>query len=250
MNNITDYLVEKSNGLLKVIPEISNPASGYHCFDETVLMPGTSIGGSVEVEVAEFLYSLVHLMKPMRILETGTHVGISSAYMGQACKEITENYNSTVHLVITLEYLMPWRIRAVELHRILGVDNYIASFWEDSRKYVPSGSVEYDILFLDSEPQYRWEEFDRFYPYVRPGGIILIHDLHRGMSYNPNAPEEIQAQPTYPFWPFGEFRDSLVRLQGEISYINFGTPRGLTMIYKNHPNDNIHNFFNHKDLRI
>lgn len=246
MHNITDYLVEKSSGLLKVIPEISNPASGYHCFDETVLMPGTSIGGSVEIEVAEFLYSLVRLMKPTRILETGTHAGISSAYMGQALKDNAID----VYPVVTIEYLEPWINVARKLHSLLDVYDWIYVYHGDSRKYVPNPDVEYDMLFLDSEPQYRWEEFDRFYPYVRPGGIILIHDLHRGMSYNPNAPEEIQAQPTYPFWPFGEFRDSLVRLQGEISYINFGTPRGLTMIYKNHPNDNIHNFFNHKDLRI
>ena len=43
--------------------------------------------GGVEVEVAELLYSLVRSIKPNRIVETGTHLGISSLYMALAARE-------------------------------------------------------------------------------------------------------------------------------------------------------------------
>lgn len=40
--------------------------------------------GGVEIEVGEFLAALVRMVKPNYILETGTHYGLSSSFMGLA----------------------------------------------------------------------------------------------------------------------------------------------------------------------
>ena len=40
----------------------------------------------VECEVGEFLYSFMRLIKPNFVLETGTHQGVSSSYIGFALK--------------------------------------------------------------------------------------------------------------------------------------------------------------------
>ena len=48
---------------LKIEPEVSDPTKRWHCFDS----------GSAEIEVLEFLYALVRLMKPENIFETGSN---------------------------------------------------------------------------------------------------------------------------------------------------------------------------------
>ena len=68
---ITDYILARTNKI-KTENEITN--AEFEMFNT----------GGVEVEVAELLYSLVSVWKPNFILETGTHLGISSAYMGLA----------------------------------------------------------------------------------------------------------------------------------------------------------------------
>lgn len=52
--------------------------------------------GGVEQEVGEFLYGLVRILKPNHVLETGTHKGIASSYMGSALKENTKGKLTTV----------------------------------------------------------------------------------------------------------------------------------------------------------
>ena len=43
--------------------------------------------GGIECETGEFLYALIRLLKPTRVLETGTHYGVGASYMGMALKE-------------------------------------------------------------------------------------------------------------------------------------------------------------------
>ena len=43
--------------------------------------------GGVENEVGEFLYSLIRMIKPDNVLETGTHLGVGASYMGFALKD-------------------------------------------------------------------------------------------------------------------------------------------------------------------
>jgi len=202
MDTLTKQISEKIKE--PVIPEYMND-QGWSMFNS----------GGVEAEVGEFLYGLVRAMKPLRILETGTHQGIASSYMALALKD-----NWKGHLE-TIEFEPIHLNKAKEKWTKLGVQDIITEYLISSLEFNPSG--EYDILFLDTEPQQRFTEFNKFYPYVKPGGFIIIHDLN----------EQLGARQS-PWEDFVEkFGDKI--LDNEIQIINIPSPRGLTIIQKFSP---------------
>jgi predicted O-methyltransferase YrrM len=207
--DITNFIEQK--GQLTLEPEVSNLNSGFQMFNS----------GGVETEIGEFLYALVRVLKPKWILETGTHKGISSSYMGLALQK-----NERGGKVITLEVLPEVRGEAIFLWEKLGIASYIDSFLQNSYEYTPIQEI--DLLILDSEPQYRFDEFERFYPMVRPGGFIIIHDLH------PNLGHSEQTINGMFDWPFGDYRPKLGPYikNLDVQTFHLGSPRGCVVFQK------------------
>lgn len=230
---ITPYFLSK--GMQEPVTEYVEDPPGYRMFNT----------GGVEVEVGEFLYSLVHLIKAKRILETGTHLGISSVYMGQAIKEL-KNEGS----IITLEVIPQLRDEALKLFQKLELENIITSILHDSRTYtLPSISEELDILFLDSEPQYRFDEFLKYWNFVKPNGLILIHDMNNKIGHTGTFTQiKEDSVPIYD-WPYGDFREKIGPLisKHEVQIISFQTPRGLTIFQKCGDNSEIKKFLQRTD---
>lgn len=215
--NITDYLVEKSQGLIRLEPETLNYGNSYSMANSA----------SPETEVLEFLYALVKILKPQKILDTGTAFGLSSAWMAQGLKD-----NGFGGLT-TIEYNKDMIKQAENLWTKLELTNWITSIQGLSYNFQPK--EEYELILLDTEPQVRFKELELFYPYLKEGGFALIHDLNRDMSQNTHNPEHPEVDP----WPFNKFSDGLKEKirNGELTKVHFGTPRGLTMFYKVHSGD-------------
>lgn len=209
--SITQYILGKTNRL-SVKPEISPGDHGFSMFNDA----GT------EVEISEFLYGLVRMLKPNLILETGTHKGISSAFMGQSLKDNNKGK------IITTEIHQEHIDDAKALWKDIGVDDYIISHKQESLRLNFDSDVHFDMLFLDSEPQLRFDEFIRFWPNVIPGGFILIHDLHSSMGHHDKIYHDVYD------WPYGDFRIKLGPFikNLDITWIHFKTPRGLSMFQK------------------
>lgn len=176
----------------------------------------------LECETGEFLYSLVRLLKPHNVLETGTHVGVGASYMGMGLKD-----NGKGHLD-TYEFLYPLAGQAQERINKMGLNDYVTIGIQDVRTI--KTDKEYQLILLDTEPQTRFAELEKFFPNLAKGGFVFIHDLHRHMgqvNQNPDHPNE-------PFWPYGpvpEYFKELVRGY-KLRPFHFTTPRGLTGFYK------------------
>ena len=173
--------------------------------------------GGVETETGEFLYGFVRMTKPSRILETGTHKGISSMYMAKALEE-----NKKGHL-LTLELFQENINEAAALWAEMDVQGRITCLKQSSLEYKLEGQV--DLLFLDSEPQHRFDEFVNFYPRLKPGGFIFIHDLH------PNLGRDA----AQGHW--ADFREKIGVWMKDHSLqtFTFRTPRGFTVFQKAAP---------------
>jgi len=180
---------------------------------------------SVECEVGEFLWALVRLVKPGRILETGTSHGISAAYMALALKENGRGRITTMDIGVTPNATSD----ATWLFNTLDVSDRIEQLAIDARNYTPDGLFE--ILFLDTEPGTRFAELTRFWESLREGGFVLIHDLHPNMS---QTHEEVNG---FKDWPFGTLPKEIESLieTGELQSFHFTTPRGLYMGQKASP---------------
>jgi predicted O-methyltransferase YrrM len=199
---------------LVIQPEITPGDHNFSMFNDA----GT------EVEVSEFLYSLARMIKPSFVLETGTHIGVSSVFIAQA---LEDNSKGT----ITTFEIIPQHFNASQqlfgetnlLHRVNGI-------LQDAQKFDTAG-LAIDFLFLDSEPQLRFDEFIKFWPNVVPGGFIVVHDLHPSLGHSG------QTHHGQYDWPYGDFRKKLGPYikNHSVQTISFPTPRGLTLFQKTAP---------------
>lgn len=181
----------------------------------------------VECETGELLYGFVRALQPDRILETGTHWGIGTAYMGLALKANDKG------VIDTLEFLPEIRERALTRFQTLGIGQYVHSILIDAAKFQPP--TNYDLILLDTEPQTRFAELIKYFEYLKPGGFVFIHDLHRHMNQVDNKEHGYA-------WPYGKLPEEIKDLvkTDRLRPFHFGTPRGLTGFYKVHEGD--HNF--------
>lgn len=211
METISRLISEKCN--LPILTEVSDSTGQYHMFND----------GGVECEVGEFLYGLVRMMKPDEVLETGTHKGISSSYIGLALK--ANNKGKLLTMEINYEFLFEARKHWEELE----LGEHVHSFNGFVEEFPVSDM--YDLILLDTEPNLRFAELVRFFDNLKPGGIFIIHDLHRHLSQLPN--EKFFA------WPYGELPQQMKDWlkDGDLKTVSFSTPRGITMFYKPRPDD-------------
>jgi predicted O-methyltransferase YrrM len=210
-SDITKAILSKTNRI-STKPEITPGDHGFSMFNDA----GT------EVEVSEFIYSLVRVLKPTLMLETGTHKGISSTYIGQAMKDNGKGQ------LYTCEIFQENINDAQALWRDVGVQQHIICLNRESLKLEFPENTVFDMLFLDSEPQLRFDEFIKFWPMVKPGGFIMIHDLH------PNLGHHGQVYYNELDWPYGFFVPKLGSYikSHEVQTISLPTPRGCTLFQK------------------
>jgi len=178
----------------------------------------------VECETGEFLYSMVRMLKPDHVLETGTHWGVGSSYMGLALKD--NNHGD----LDTIEFLTEIANAASRRFQKVGIQDVVKLHLMDAAKFEPKH--QYKLILLDTEPQTRFQELFRFYDYLEPGGFVFIHDLHQHMHQIPNEEHGFA-------WPYGELPRVIKQLvvNGSLRPFHFETPRGLTGFYKVHPSD-------------
>ena len=157
---------------------------------------------TAEVEVLEFLRTLVTTVKPQTVVETGTFMGISTLWIAEGLKA------NGLGKVITCEYDPVVFAKAKERIDGSGLGQWIECRNESSLETRIDGMV--DMLFSDSDPPLREQEVRRFLPQMNPNGIIVMHDASSHLKV---------------------VRDAALRLEGEglISVLLLPTPRGLVL---------------------
>jgi len=164
------------------------------------------------------------VLKPLRVLETGTHHGVSATYIAMALRENDRG------MLDTLEFLPEnWKIADDRFER-LNLKGYVKNIQADVANFVPN--EPYQMILLDTEPQTRFKEMKQFWDHLELGGYLFIHDLHRHMHQIPNEEHGF----AWPYGPVTKFMTDLVKNR-EARPFHFPTPRGLTGFYKVHPED-------------
>jgi predicted O-methyltransferase YrrM len=160
---------------------------------------------TAETEVLHFLYSLVRLIKPLRILETGTYHGYSAIWMGQACRE------NRVGRIDSIEKDRDMvRIAQKNICKV-GLDKQISLWHRDALDFAKLlGQFKlvekYGLAFLDSDPALRLQEFNAFKPFMDTNAFFVFHDSHSQ-----------------------EVRDQLAKINNTAGWMDFPTGRGLAI---------------------
>jgi prolipoprotein diacylglyceryl transferase len=157
---------------------------------------------SAEVEVLDFLKSLVTTLKPELIVETGTFSGLSTLRMAEGLKE------NGVGRIITCEWDKKVYEAAKKRFAESGMAGWIDARNESSLEIKIGGKI--DMLFCDSDLPLREQEVRRFLPQVSPHGLILMHDANSAMK---------------------TVREGALKMEAEglISVLLLPTPRGLVL---------------------
>lgn len=157
---------------------------------------------TAEVEVLEFLRTLVTTVKPELVVETGAFLGVSTLWIAEGLrangfgKIISCEFDPKVYAAakekIDAHELAPW----IELRNASSLEMKV------------EGTI--DLLFVDSDPEIREQEVRRFLPQVRPTGLVLMHDASSHMK---------------------TVRDAAFKLEREglLSCVFLPTPRGLVV---------------------
>jgi predicted O-methyltransferase YrrM len=160
---------------------------------------------SSELEVLEFLKSVVTTVKPQLIVETGTFIGHSAIKMAEGLKA------NGFGRIITVEYDPAIFAKAKERIDASGIGEWIEYRNESSLETKIEGMI--DIFFSDSHLSIRENEIRHFLPQIDPRGLILVHDASS---------------------QFRVVREAMLRLEQEglISTVLLSTPRGVAVAQK------------------
>jgi predicted O-methyltransferase YrrM len=160
---------------------------------------------TAEVEVLEFLRTLVTTIKPNLVVETGTFMGVSTLWIAEALRLngfgriVSCEYDAKVFEVARQ------KIEASEFRDLIDLRN------ESSLEMTVDGTI--DLFFSDSDMPIREQEVRRYLPQISPFGVILMHDASSHLK---------------------QVREAALKLEREglISVVLLPTTRGLVIAQK------------------
>ncbi len=160
---------------------------------------------TAEVEVLEFLRTLVTTTKPNLVVETGTFLGVSTLWIAEALRL------NGFGRIVSCEYDPVVFATAKEKIDASPYRDLIDLRHESSLEMKVEGAI--DLFYSDSDMPIREQEVRRYLPQISPFGIILMHDASSHLK---------------------QVRDAALKLEREglLSVVLLPTPRGLVVAQK------------------
>jgi predicted O-methyltransferase YrrM len=157
---------------------------------------------TAELEVLEFLATLVTTIKPRLVVETGSFLGVSTEWIAKGL------HRNGFGKIISCEFDPIVYARAKASLEASPLKPYIELRNQSSLEMKIDGTI--DLFFSDSDMPIREQEVKRFLPQINPHGIILMHDASSHLKV---------------------VRDAALKMESEglISIILLPTPRGLVI---------------------
>ena len=157
---------------------------------------------TAELEVLEFLATLVTTIKPRLVVETGSFLGVSTEWIARGLER------NGFGKVISCEFDPVVYTRAKERLEASSLKSLIELRNQSSLEMNVGGTI--DLFFSDSDMAIREQEVKRFLPQINPNGIILMHDASSHHKVVRDAARSMENE-------------------GLLSVIFLPTPRGLVV---------------------
>ena len=163
---------------------------------------------TAEVEVLEFIATLVTTLKPRLVVETGSFLGVSTEWIARGLERNGPLPDDSRAKVISCEFDSVVYAKARERIEASPLRPWIELRNESSLEMQVEGVI--DLFFSDSDLAIREAEVKRFLPQINPHGIILMHDASSHLK---------------------TVREAALKMESEglISVVLLPTPRGLVM---------------------
>jgi predicted O-methyltransferase YrrM len=163
---------------------------------------------TAEVEVLEFIATLVTTLKPRLVVETGSFLGVSTEWIARGLERngpLADGYRAKV---ISCEFDPVVYAKAKSRIEASPLAPWIELRNQSSMEMHVEGTI--DLFFSDSDLAIREAEVKRFLPQISPHGIILMHDASSHLK---------------------TVREAALKMESEglISVVLLPTPRGLVI---------------------
>lgn len=176
--------------------------------------------GSTEIEVLDWLYATVCLLKPQSILETGTCKGLGTIALAAACKA------NGFGRVYSIEIEKSLYEVAVQRLGQEGLSQFVTVYCQDSRNFLLNTNLSFDFGFFDSECEIRVEEFR----ICRERGI-----LKGAAVFHDTSPTRTLTMKDLPGEPWhSEYRGKIYELArdpGTTGYFESKLSRGMIALF-------------------
>ena len=189
-----------------------------HVADERAELYTCPDGCSTEYEVTNFLRSLIELMKPTSILETGSYHGFGTVALASGC--LMNGFGKVTSLESDESNLEQARKRTRNLAQ------WVDLVHTDSLEYLANahtpghGGYGYDLAFLDSRLDLRHKELELLMNrgLLRPHAIVIIHDTSR-----------LRLPASGDNSPMNQWLDSLLATRKDLDHWEFPYSRGFRL---------------------
>ena len=163
---------------------------------------------TAEVEVLEFIATLVTTLKPRLVVETGSFLGVSTEWIARGLERNGPLPDGTLTRVVSCEFDPIVYAKAKARLDASPLSSWIELRNQSSLEMHIDGTI--DLFFSDSDLDIREAEVKRFLPQINPHGIILMHDASSHLK---------------------TVREAALKMESEglISVILLPTPRGLVI---------------------
>ena len=142
---------------------------------------------NVTTREGRVLRQLTEALGAKRVVEIGTSSGYSTIWLALGVRAAGGK-------VFTHE-IEPEKVKIASANfKKAGVDDLVTIIEGDAHETIKQHKEPIDVLFLDAEKKGYIDYLDKLLPLVRPGGLILGHDMHRPMP-DPRYIEAITANP-------------------------------------------------------
>ena len=142
---------------------------------------------NVTTREGRVLRQLTEAMGAKRVVEIGTSSGYSTIWLALAAR-------ASGGKVFTHE-IDPEKIKIASANfKKAGLDDVITIIEGDAHQTIKQLKEPIDILFLDAEKKGYVDYLKQLLPLIRPGGLILGHDMHRPMP-DPRYIEAVTKNP-------------------------------------------------------
>ncbi len=187
--------------LNKIMPEVSHPTpccpnpEAWSCYDSE----------STELEVLAMLTSLVMMLKPRTLIETGCYRGFGTAAIARGV--LANRWGDFYTTDIGMDMVALTRERLLD-HGLLP---FVDVRHGTGLQLIADVQEPIDFAFLDSGPDdMRCHELRAVLPKLAPSGVVVIHDT--GMQHG--------------------LREHFLKTMNELKvmYFMFDTPRGLSLV--------------------
>ena len=130
------------------------------------------------------LLSVIRLKKAKRVLEIGTAIGYSSIAMALDNEDI---------YIDTIERNEKMYHKAIENIKNFNLENRINVIYSDALEVDETRLAYYDLIFIDAAKAQYIKFFEKFTPYLLPGGVVFTDNLiFHGLEEVPR--EEIESK--------------------------------------------------------